>query len=62
MNTDLGYYRINPNWAASTSDQARKGISTPPTEFLKKVRELPEKLPPGCTIVGSYAPALSVPC
>ncbi len=56
MNTDLGYYRINPNWAASTSDQARKGISSPPTDFLKKVRELPEKLPPGCTIVGSYAP------
>ena len=56
MNTYLGYYRINANWAASISEQARKGISSPPSEFLKKVRELPEKLPSGCSIVGSYAP------
>ena len=51
----LGYYRPTPTFAAETQARGRERAGPDPT-FRKMVQELPEKLPAGCRLLGSYAP------
>ena len=39
----------------ATQDRQRRGAGGPDPAFLRLVRELPERLPAGCRILGSYA-------
>jgi hypothetical protein len=52
----LGSYRAVPGFVQETQDQLRRGAGGPNPAFLRLVRELPERLPAGCRILGSYTP------
>ena len=52
----LGYYRAVPGFVQATQEQLRGGGGGPDPAFLQRVRELPERLPAGCRILGSYTP------
>ena len=52
----LGYYRAVPGFVQQTQEQRRAGAGGPAGAFLDLVRELPERLPAGCRILGSYTP------
>lgn len=52
----LGYYRAVPGFVQETQDQVRRGTGGPDPAFLQLVRALPERLPAGCRILGSYTP------
>lgn len=57
MATFIGYYRPDAGWLAETNAQARsEGPVGFDPKFLERVAALPEQLPEGCTILGSYAP------
>src|SRR5262249_29674711 len=54
----LGYYRATPEFAEETRSRARReglAAALDPT-FLQRVRELPEQVPAGCRLIGSYVP------
>ena len=52
----LGYYRAVLGFVQETQDRQRRGGGGPDPAFLDLVRELPERLPAGCRILGSYTP------
>ena len=54
----LGYYRPAPSFMEETQARARgEGAGAgPDPAFRRLVQELPERLPAGCRILGSYAP------
>jgi len=57
MTTYIGYYRPDANWLAETGARSRsEGPTGFDPAFLQRVAALPEQLPNGCAIVGSYAP------
>ncbi len=52
----LGYYRPTPTFIEENQARARREGPGPDPTFRQKVQELPDKLPAGCRILGSYAP------
>ena len=53
----LGYYRVVPGFMQENQERIRReGPTGPDPKFVQMVRELPDKLPAGCRILGSYAP------
>ena len=53
----LGYYHPAPEFAREQQPRARAGDLAPDPTFARRVVELPEKLPRGCTLRGAYLPA-----
>jgi hypothetical protein len=59
MATYLGFYTPNPDWSREVAEKYRRGElqqGQVPEPMATKVRELPQKLPAGCKLVGSWAP------
>ena len=56
MTTYIGYYRPVPQYLQESGARARAGDPSPDPTMRRLVTELPEKLPAGCSIVGSYVP------
>ena len=52
----IGYYRANPQSTEEAGQRARSGQPGPDPKLVQRVRELPDKLPASCTLLGSYAP------
>jgi hypothetical protein len=53
----LGYYRATPQFIEENQARLRReGGNAGPPACRRMVQELPDKLPAGCRIVGSYAP------
>ena len=57
----LGFYTPSPEWNREVGEKVRRGELTlepgrVPEPLATKVRELLQKLPPGCKLIGSYAP------
>ena len=52
----IGYYRPNPQAMEEAGQRARGGDRGPAPQLVQLVRELPDKLPAGCKLLGSYAP------
>jgi hypothetical protein len=52
----IGYYRPVPGFLEENQTKARSEGASPDPRMQQRVRELPEKLPAGCTILGAYAP------
>jgi hypothetical protein len=55
MTVYLGYYRTVP-WFAEEAQARARDEAGPDARFRRLVLELPEKLPAGCLLLGSYAP------
>lgn len=57
MTTFIGYYRPDAGFLAEAGERSRSGGPAGfDPKFLELVAALPDQLPSGCTIVGSYAP------
>ena len=52
----IGYYRPNPQSLAEGGQRARSGQPGPDPTLVQLVRALPDKLPAGCRLLGSFAP------
>ena len=55
----IGYYRPVPGFLEENQTRARSEGATPDPRMQQRVRELPDKLPAGCTILGAYTPMVS---
>ncbi len=51
----LGYYRPVPAYLQEVWTRARSGDRTPDAAFGRLVTALPQQLPAGCRLLGSYA-------
>src|SRR4051794_35420934 len=52
----LGYYRVVRQFQEQTQAQARDAGVEMDAKFRQMILALPDRLPAGCTIVGSYTP------
>ena len=52
----LGFYSPVPEFARAQQERARAGDRTIDPQFAYLIIELPRLLPPGCRLLGSYAP------
>ncbi|MBK7723714.1 MAG: hypothetical protein IPI33_00215 [Dehalococcoidia bacterium] len=57
MSIYLGYYRPTATYREANETRARQGDTTLDPKFAQIVVDLPLKLPAGCSILGSFAPA-----
>lgn len=56
MSAYIGYYRPVPAFLEENQARARSEGASPDPRMQQRVRELPDKLPAGCTILGAYSP------